>query len=501
MFTLLASLTCLASAPLSDGGLSPGPEVAAPPPALLSFKPGSDLTVLTPGGEVGVYGFIDVSFDVATKGIGTLRDGAGSPPVGRVGWLPDMSTNLSYVGLRGLQRVKGFVLVYQLETQVDVTASAGTGETNSNASNVVKGALTTRTSYVGLATAWGTLKAGKSDSPYKLSTDRLNPFAGMLGDNRVIMGNTGGDNRVEFATRLDHSLWYESPRLGPLSGTLLFSPGQNRDWDSGDLAGGESDCTGGNIPGSGGTGGPATGFPIACNDGAFSDAVSASVAFETRFLYVTAAYERHRRVNRSSDIYGIYGAYPLPAAVASYGGDDTADEDAAKVAAQLTLPTGTLVGVAVENLNRYVPAHLEFQNERQRLGWWVAVSQTLPGGFDAHAGWAHAGRTPGDPGQHNTANADIGNGGAAGGTNADNQADLLTAALKYHLSPGILVYLDWATTLNHTYAHYDLGAGGRGVTTDCHDGSLPASGDVNGNPHCWAGGTLMGLSLGMSAHF
>jgi len=27
------------------------------------------------------------------------------------------------------------------------------------------------------------------------------------------MGNTGGDNRVEFGTRLDHSVWYESPVL------------------------------------------------------------------------------------------------------------------------------------------------------------------------------------------------------------------------------------------------------------------------------------------------
>ena len=28
-----------------------------------------------------------------------------------------------------------------------------------------------------------------------------------------------------------------------------------------------------------------------------------------------------------------------------------------------------------------------------------------------------------------------------------------------------------ALTLNHGNAHYDLGAGGRGVTTDCHDGT------------------------------
>ena len=42
----------------------------------------------------------------------------------------------------------------------------------------------------------------------------MNPFSGMLGDYAVVMGNTGGDNRVEFGTRIDHSIWYESPKFG-----------------------------------------------------------------------------------------------------------------------------------------------------------------------------------------------------------------------------------------------------------------------------------------------
>jgi len=43
------------------------------------------------------------------------------------------------------------------------------------------------------------------------------------------MGNTGGDNRVEFGTRLDHALWYESPKFGGgFQFNALFAPGQNR---------------------------------------------------------------------------------------------------------------------------------------------------------------------------------------------------------------------------------------------------------------------------------
>src|SRR5262249_37716769 len=147
--------------------------------------------------------------------------------------------------------------VYQLETQIDVTAQSGISETGSNQSNVVKGGLTSRNSYVGLASEeWGSIKGGKTDAPYKNSTQIMNPFSGMLGDYSVVRGNTGGDNRVEFGTRLDHAIWYESPTWkggwGSFSFAALFAPGQNRASNSDNLASGESDCAGGNNPVSGG---------------------------------------------------------------------------------------------------------------------------------------------------------------------------------------------------------------------------------------------------------
>ena len=55
----------------------------------------------------------------------------------------------------------------------------------------------------------------------------------MLGDYAVVMGNTGGDNRVEFGTRLEHSIWYESPKIGGVfSFDALVSPGQNRTYNN-----------------------------------------------------------------------------------------------------------------------------------------------------------------------------------------------------------------------------------------------------------------------------
>ena len=75
------------------------------------------------------------------------------------------------------------------------------------------------------------------------------------------------------------------------------------------------------------------------------------------------------------------------------------------------------------------------------------------------------------------------------------------------IDKNITVYADWAMTVNHHDAHYDLGAGGHGVTTDCHDSSPmaafdPTTGAVSNNgPHCFAGGRLQGASVGVNYRF
>src|SRR6516225_9989485 len=65
----------------------------------LRKKPGAKgLTFLTPGGEISLYGQLDVSIDDTTKGIADKVDSGGNHPIGNVGWMPAMSTNLSYIG-------------------------------------------------------------------------------------------------------------------------------------------------------------------------------------------------------------------------------------------------------------------------------------------------------------------------------------------------------------------------------------------------------------------
>jgi len=62
-------------------------------------------------------------------------------------------------------------------------------------------------------------------------------------------------------------------------------------------------------------------------------------------------------------------------------------------------------------------------------------------------------------------------------------------------------YTAVAATFNQQSAHFDLGAGGRGVTTDCHDANLPAVGGFTSNPHCFTGTTIMGVSTGIQYRF
>jgi len=482
----------------------------------LERKPGKDITFYTPGGEITAYGQFDVSLDAATK---NAKSGPvapdGSTPVGNFGWMPDISTNISYLGVRGFQRLPmhDFNFVYQFEAGIDISVTPGDRQDNSKLANGVNGALFSRNSYIGLASGqWGAIKIGKTDAPYKNSTAAFNPFVGTWGDYAVVMGNTGGDNRVEFGTRLSHAIWYESPKWSGLQFNVLFSPGQTRNNDSSNIPQGEPDCSGGNDPTSGGN------TLISCSDGAFNNAVSANLSYTNGPLYMTVAGEWHQNVNRQSDLAGAYGVPFLPAggvpsgqncsAFLGFGTNpgvaqqqclqDVANEWAAKAGIMYQFATKTTIGGIVEYLHRDVPGDLAFQNERTRWGTWLVVSQELNPLDSLHFGWAHAFRSPGNPGQHNDSTLVTDN-GAAFGPN-QNQADMVTAEWKHKFSENLIWYNQVAATFNGPDAHYDLGAGGRSVVTDCHDAGT-APGGLTSTPHCWTGTTLVGVSSGLQWRF
>lgn len=189
--------------------------------------------------SIQLYGHLDLSLDYATKGIseGQTNPGGTTGAVGKLGWQPAVSSNLSYFGVRGGHDLdEGLRALFQFETQVDVSATPGGSVSSASSDGSVKGALASRNSYLGLGGAFGAVKMGKTDAPYKLSTARMDPFSASVGDYNSIMGNTGGDNRAEFDTRLSHAVWYESPKWSGFSFSALWSPGQNRSNDNSETA-------------------------------------------------------------------------------------------------------------------------------------------------------------------------------------------------------------------------------------------------------------------------
>jgi len=427
---------------------------------------GAPSTAVAADTTVQFYGHLDLSVDDITKGI---KD---SGAVGKLGWQSDVSSNLSYFGLRGDHDIGGGNrMVFQIETQVDVAATPGPNPVNQasqgNTDNKVLGALGSRNSFLGIAGNFGAVKLGKTDAPYKLSTARMDPFSASVGDYNSIMGNTGGDNRAEFDTRLSHAVWYESPKMGGFSFSALVSPGQNRASDNSNNASGEPDCTGGG-------GGQGSGIPAnnigPCNDGSFGNAYSVAGVYEAGPLYAIAAYELHRGANRVSD----EGATPT-------GTVGVANEAAMKVGVQFMVTPVTILNVIFERMTRKAP-NADF-NERQRNGSWLALTQKITGQDDINVGWAHAAKSPGQPGGQ-VAPADVPG-------SVDNASNMYTVGYKHHFDKQSNWYAVYARQANKAGGHYDLGASGHGITTDCKD--------ALGN--CFVGETLQAVSVGWMYSF
>lgn len=234
----------------------------------------------------------------------------------------------------------------------------------------------------------------------------------------------------------------------------------------------------------------------------------------------------HKRVNRSSDGIGsnnpLYGywlsggpngpnarylnwadfqtfsaEYPEAGPAGSPGFAipyDIADEWAMKFGGQYSFDFGLTISYLYEDLHRSLPQFMQFQNERQRTGQWVALEQSFNGGADRIAiGWAHAGATVGDPGgQHNFNPNGIGN----------NQANMYTIAWWHKLDKQLTLYFDAAETVNDGNAHFDIGAGGHGIKTDCHDATHTPFIDYSsaGNT-TWGGCHEIGVSTGVNFRF
>ena len=198
--------------------------------------------------NVILYGQANVSYDMLSTGTsaGTISKGGTSSY--------RVSSNSSRLGLKGSHQLgDDWSALWQMEATVGTdTGAAGAAPTSTSTTTAVGAPVTyttttttsaaqlfDRDTYLGVShPGKGTLLLGRHDTPYKMSTRRLDVFADGIADNRSLMGTMiiGGASREvspgvysntvvteTFDVRLSDMIAYLSPNLGSFSGAIAYA--------------------------------------------------------------------------------------------------------------------------------------------------------------------------------------------------------------------------------------------------------------------------------------
>lgn len=152
--------------------------------------------------NVNVYGKFDLSYDLVNTG--RAANGTAGTTIGRV------SSNASRIGLKGSEDLgDGLSAIWQVESQLYV-------------GDATTATLGTRNTFLGVkGDSYGTVIAGRHDTPYRLSTRRLDVFPDGVADNRNIFGGVAGTSAVaSFDGRQNQVVAYISPKVGGFTGAV-----------------------------------------------------------------------------------------------------------------------------------------------------------------------------------------------------------------------------------------------------------------------------------------
>src|SRR5215470_17728807 len=145
--------------PVLHGAVATSPTPPKPTGPMIGGMPvkAGPLTPLIDNTTVTLYGSIDISGDIF------------NPSVFDQGTKLGIASNISSFGVRVRHNLApygydGWAVVAQLESQVDFASQP-----------TERAAFGTRDSFLGVEGPWGSIKAGKSDTPYKKSTAAMDP--------------------------------------------------------------------------------------------------------------------------------------------------------------------------------------------------------------------------------------------------------------------------------------------------------------------------------------
>src|SRR3990172_1087018 len=165
--------------------------------------------------NVTVYGQANVSYDMINTGTTSGTGSSAGISSSRV------SSNSSRLGLKGSNELgSGWSALWQMEATAGTDTGASGGAGTPAGTTMRSARLFDRNTYLGLSHEdWGKVLAGRHDTPYKMSTRRLDVFADGIADNRSLMGTTviGGVVTETFDVRVSNLIAYLSPNIGSFS--------------------------------------------------------------------------------------------------------------------------------------------------------------------------------------------------------------------------------------------------------------------------------------------
>jgi predicted porin len=178
-------------------------------------------------GNFTFYGKADLSYDSINTGDGTTTANGATAVTGTSKRV--VSSNVSKFGFKGSEDLgDGLSAIWQIEQQINIddssnSCAAVTGATATTtgvpACSSNNGIFATRNTFVGLKDqTLGTVLFGKHDTPYKLSTRKLDVFGDSIADNRALLGNKS--NNGGFELRPGNVLAYISPAFVGISAAL-----------------------------------------------------------------------------------------------------------------------------------------------------------------------------------------------------------------------------------------------------------------------------------------
>lgn len=155
--------------------------------------------------DTTLYGKIHVSYDFVGG------DNADNTTSG-------FSSNSSRIGIKGKEKINDSLsVIYQYETSVDW----GTGKTSSSG-----GLGGQRNTFVGLTGGWGTVIAGRHDTPLKMMGRKYDLFGDTIGDSRNIISgpknNVAGLTDTNWDLRTPQTIAYVTPDLMGFKAVLAY---------------------------------------------------------------------------------------------------------------------------------------------------------------------------------------------------------------------------------------------------------------------------------------